>query len=535
MKKHTIFLLLIIVNTLYTVSQPVTQEWVRRWPDSSPVSSSGREIKQDGLGNIYVLADTGLGFGFLKYDPNGNLLFHTTYWPGGSYTSVGDRYFDVTSDGNVYIAGSIRIELDFWIYTLKFKTNGVFLWGKLYNPDNLDGIEDLKIDGEGNIVVVGAGGNGDTTYAIIIKYNPSGDTLWTRHFNGGQISAVYRKVTFDNSDNIYIVGDITLKCLAAKYNPQGDLLWFQSHTLQPGFPNIAVGIDLDVYGNIYTIGTQIRPQSQMDAFILKLNNNGDTLWSRSYPQYGSGNNSLWGPVVSSDGNSIYYTGSFRDTVGSGYNIVTLKYALTGDLQWAKIYNGGIPNGLNLPGAIKLDKYDNIYVCGTGYYQTNGNDFLTLKYSPEGVLKWTAIYTGPVTDGGDGALDMIVDTNLTVYVTGVSDRVLHSYHDAVTIKYNQPMGIISSSNEIPEKFSLSQNYPNPFNPKTNIKFQIAKSGNVKLTVFDILGREIAVLVNQQLIPGTYEVNWDGSNYPSGVYFYRLTVGDFTQTRKMVLIK
>ena len=104
-------------------------------------------------------------------------------------------------------------------------------------------------------------------------------------------------------------------------------------------------------------------------------------------------------------------------------------------------------------------------------------------------------------------------------------------------------------KIPVSFSLSQNYPNPFNPVTKIKFGIptplnppfAKGGTakpggfVKLIIYDVLGREVATLVNEQLTPGTYEAEWDGTDYPSGVYFYKLTAGDYTESRKMILIK
>ena len=89
--------------------------------------------------------------------------------------------------------------------------------------------------------------------------------------------------------------------------------------------------------------------------------------------------------------------------------------------------------------------------------------------------------------------------------------------------------------LPQYFSLSHNYPNPFNPKSNIKFQIAKLSSVKLIVFDVLGREISTLVNEKLTPGTYQVEWDGSNYPSGMYFYKLITENYTETRKMVLVK
>ena len=92
-----------------------------------------------------------------------------------------------------------------------------------------------------------------------------------------------------------------------------------------------------------------------------------------------------------------------------------------------------------------------------------------------------------------------------------------------------------SSEIPERFSLYQNYPNPFNPTTNIKFDIQKTSATKLIVYDALGREVATLVNEKLKAGSYQVDWDGSNYTSGVYFYKLTAGDFVEVKKMLLVK
>jgi len=90
-------------------------------------------------------------------------------------------------------------------------------------------------------------------------------------------------------------------------------------------------------------------------------------------------------------------------------------------------------------------------------------------------------------------------------------------------------------ETPDKYILSQNYPNPFNPATKIKFDLIKSGLVKLTVYDILGKEVATLVNENLSPGSYESDFDGSNLPSGVYFYRIETNEFTQVKKMILNK
>jgi photosystem II stability/assembly factor-like uncharacterized protein len=99
----------------------------------------------------------------------------------------------------------------------------------------------------------------------------------------------------------------------------------------------------------------------------------------------------------------------------------------------------------------------------------------------------------------------------------------------------PIGIEPISTEIPSGFSLHQNYPNPFNPTTRIKFDIPKASLVRLTVYDILGRQVAELVNENLNAGVYEYSWSGAELSSGIYFYKLQAGDFVETRRMVLIK
>ena len=89
--------------------------------------------------------------------------------------------------------------------------------------------------------------------------------------------------------------------------------------------------------------------------------------------------------------------------------------------------------------------------------------------------------------------------------------------------------------IPKSFALYQNYPNPFNPKTKIKYSIAYREFVTLKVYDILGKEIAALVNKEKVAGNYEVEFNGSNLSSGVYFYRMQAGEFTSTKKFILLK
>ncbi|MCC6866802.1 MAG: T9SS type A sorting domain-containing protein [Ignavibacteria bacterium] len=120
---------------------------------------------------------------------------------------------------------------------------------------------------------------------------------------------------------------------------------------------------------------------------------------------------------------------------------------------------------------------------------------------------------------------------------MQSRTFSAMSDSIFIVSDDPvyLGINNVSTEIPKAFSLSQNYPNPFNPVTNIKFSVSKNSFVKLTIFDINGREVETIVNQNMHAGTYNADWNASGFSSGVYFYKLITDDFVETKKMILIK
>ena len=95
--------------------------------------------------------------------------------------------------------------------------------------------------------------------------------------------------------------------------------------------------------------------------------------------------------------------------------------------------------------------------------------------------------------------------------------------------------INTNTEIVKNFILKQNYPNPFNPVTKINYELRVTNYVKLQVYNVLGKKVAVLVNEKQSPGTYQVEFDAGHLVSGVYFYRLEAGDFTDVKRMVLVK
>jgi len=139
-------------------------------------------------------------------------------------------------------------------------------------------------------------------------------------------------------------------------------------------------------------------------------------------------------------------------------------------------------------------------------------------------------------GEEAAQSIAVDLTGNTYVTGYSQGGATGL-DFATIKYSQPTAaILPVSGVAPIVLDLDQNYPNPFNPLTTIRFGLpAKDSEVRLRVYDTLGREIASLVGERLHPGTYEIEWDASKRPSGIYIYKLEVGGASMTKKMVLAK
>ena len=216
-----------------------------------------------------------------------------------------------------------------------------------------------------------------------------------------------------------------------------------------------------------------------------------------------------------------------------YDYATIKYNSSLSQQWAMRFDG-TGNGDNKPAALAVDNSGNIYVTGYSTGSLSSYDYLTIKYNSSGSVDTMLRINGNANMNGY-ASTIVVGPNSTIYVTG-SAYFTGSGLDYYTLRYSlDPLLAVPLSNEVPEQFVLSQNYPNPFNPSTAIKFDIPKSSPVKLSVFDVTGREIEVLVNENLSAGSYSVSWDAGKVSSGIYFYRLTAGDFVQTKKMMLIK
>ncbi|MBT8379705.1 MAG: T9SS type A sorting domain-containing protein [Ignavibacteria bacterium] len=168
--------------------------------------------------------------------------------------------------------------------------------------------------------------------------------------------------------------------------------------------------------------------------------------------------------------------------------------------------------------VELEKKDTIIFLG---HLTE-----TLRFKLDGLaLGWITLSNifGPITstDWGDPP--------------GNTQTFTFTYHCIINEKiFGEPL-LAPINIAILHKFDLEQNYPNPFNPTTKIKYQIPESSFVKLKVYDVIGNEIATLVNEKKLAGTYEIEFYGTGLPSGIYFYQLKAGNFIETNKMLMLK
>jgi hypothetical protein len=131
--------------------------------------------------------------------------------------------------------------------------------------------------------------------------------------------------------------------------------------------------------------------------------------------------------------------------------------------------------------------------------------------------------------------ILADNSSSIFITGsaFSSGTGLGYY---TVRYSlDPVGIIPISTEVPQSYALYQNFPNPFNPSTTIRFDLARSSDVRITIYDITGRQVDLISGKALRPGKYELDWNAGSLSSGVYFYTLSASDFVQTRKMILVK
>jgi S-formylglutathione hydrolase FrmB len=503
----------------------VDTAWVRHYGSGLvPTTARANDIVADNMGNVYVTGESGGDYVTIKYNSQGTVVWLRRYnGPGYSYNEA--KSIAVDGSGNVYVTGTSSGIGDANCATIKYNSSGDPLWVSIYGKVDWEYPSSLAVDENKNVYVTGyMDYYYPGTLSFTMKYSSSGNMLWDRV--GGPGSNNF--LALDEKGNVYTTGHSSqfegMDYVTTKLNSAGEEVWTRSYNGPANSGDRASSLAVDGNGNVYVTGYSWVSKSSSDYATIKYNSAGDTLWVRRYNGHGNSNNYASSLAVDGSGN-VYVTGNSQDS-DTGYDFATIKYNSNGDTLWTRRYNGST-NHDDWAISLALDGSGNVYVTGS-----SDSSIVTIRYSTNGNEEWIAKYR--YTNGWSSPVGIRVDASGNVFVSGTSTGTDGSVY--TTIKYSQtPNAINDYVSTIPVNFFLSQNYPNPFNPSTTIRYSLPSSANVKLSVYDLLGREIATLVNEEQSAGWKEVQWNAGRVSSGIYFYKLTTGSFVEVKKMMVLK
>ena len=422
------------------------------------------------------------------------------------------------------------------VYVIKLDGEGVVEWTRTVGGSYDDAGRSIVRTADGGYVIAGYTASfGSGSYNVyVLKLNAAGTLQWTRTVGGANDDRGY--AIANTPDGGYVIAGSTMSFGAGnadvyvvKLDTAGTLEW--TRTVGGANDDRGYAITNTTDGGYCIAGyTMSFGAGNADFYIVRLNYAGTVEWTRTI---GGTNDDRAYSIASWQ--STYRVVGYSMSFGiGGKDIYIIQLGTDGGLQAARTYGkSGEDCGYSAiyePGQIgfvMLGAYSSginnsdVFAMGGGYLEECG-------YPASG----TAVGSGGVsgTGGTLGSSGGYVVSNPGIIGSGGTFGPMSG---CLT-------GMTNPETEVPISYMLYQNYPNPFNPVTKIKFSIppyeeGKGDDVRLVIYDMLGREVATLVNEQLKPGSYEIDWDASIYSSGIYFYKLSAEDFSEVKKMILLK
>lgn len=475
-----------------------------------------------GLGVLVLLC--GVGYG---QDTIWTRRFDSGRWdcavgggvgPVGQVTIVGE-----TMDGS---SGGHEV-----VTLASFSPEGDTVWSRTYASGNRDTPNSAVVDGQGNIVIACTRRTSSGLAGAVIKYDQSGNLLWTRQLDRGHWCQ-FISVATDSSLNIYVGGSVSTQTsgddvILVKYSPDGDSLWTRTFDFGGTFEGIfALAMATDGGHIVGTGNTGDVAAWTFDFLTVKFTLDGDTVWSRRLDVQAED----WGCGIAADtAGSIYITGfagSYTNPPEVPESCVVAKYSSTGAPVWVKVY--GDPEAYWTDGyGIACDPAGNLLVCADildTLLWTGG--ILLVNYSPAGETNWTRRYQP---DESDYPSTVCLASPDIVYVLGGCANGSASAFLVMKLRYGA--GI-----EEPDSPSVPNRFPTNggatlLRRGEALRLAVNLAGDYRVSLCDAAGRCIRVLHSGRLNPG--EHSFSVSGIPAGIYFCRLESGAGRLSWKVVL--
>jgi hypothetical protein len=566
--KKIAFLISLFVLTAVIYSQ--------QFPSTYPF-----ETYLDSDGNLYVTGEDN-GSILIQKIVGQNIQNITYQYSNGKGMDV----VGIPATGKIYVAGYIYNDTtgDNDIIVLKYSTNGggTLVWHTEYdNASEDDRGFGIAIDASENIYICGYVTNNDmTTDYMVIKYNEDGELQWDNRYalSGNEVAT---DLLLDNNF-VYVMGykDEPQTGIGGPTNYKDAMLL--TYTLSGSSPcttvvDIPSTVDIPTSFVFTEMGDNNIPPIKSKASIggftesvsarlptcdyltvhFTVNSTGDINVVDWYETWGtSGFDDIGTGVTTDNSGNIVVTGYYYNS--GNHDFATLKYDKdNGTLIWGPVlydYQDGIDR------ASSVNRNGSIYAV-SGYSQLSPtNNFVTQSFSEDGGTvedRWTSTYEPDFLSSNSSPSYTNFGTESYVLADSSVITVAYAWNNQnsiyAVVKYDAEGDVVytvedtggdrpnipSTQNEVNTSFELKQNFPNPFNPVTVISYSLPVQSHVTLKVYDLLGREIAELVNTNQQAGSYNTRFDGSRLASGIYIYKITAISgstrFEKIEKMTLIK
>jgi len=454
-----------------------------------------------------------------------------------------------TSDNGFILAGKRESpgtgDYDFLL--IKTDVNGKEIWSKTFGGNAMDEAAAVRQTFDDGYIIAGITRieSGINPQVCLLKTDANGDSLWEQTFGGSSIERAW--AVEQTADSGYILTGLTYSyghgnsdVWLLKINSDGELVWtktFGSDQLEEGY-SVQQTEDL---GYIICGFTDSFGAGQTDAYIVKTDENGELEWSNTY----GGPFFDYGYCIRETIDGYIITGEKSNGNSEPSDVWLFKIDKSGNQIWSRTYGGA---ETQIGSSVTLTDDGGYMIAGYSYPYTNdlGNsEVWIIKTDAQGNSVGNKLLGE---DGLDIATDIIHTKDNGYAICGYTERANSPIVKVLLIKLAPITTEINSEKSIfNDSWELMQNYPNPFNPITTIKYSIPlletqnfasqqqNIATVQLKVYDILGKEVATLVNKKQAPGNYEIEFDASSLSSGIYFYTMRANNFIDMKKMLLLK